>query len=87
MDQSEASLVALTRFALHLLAHIEGVETLLVQKELATKQEIREAIAKAEKQLDLFARGIPRPGTTDFETALTKLLENLQGRRLAERLR
>jgi inorganic triphosphatase YgiF len=87
MDQSEASLVALTRFALHLLAHIEGLETLLVQKEVATKQEIREAIAKAQGQLDHFAQGIPRPGTTDFESALTRLLESLQGRRLADRLR
>ena len=87
MDQSEASLVALTRFALHLLAHVEGLETLLVQEELVTKQEIREAIAKAEGQLDLFARGIPRPGTTDFDSALARLLETLQGKRLADRLR
>jgi inorganic triphosphatase YgiF len=87
MDQSEASLVALTRFAIHLLAHIEGMETLFVQKELATKQEIREAIAKAEGQLDLFARGIPRPGTTDFDSALARLLETLQVKRLADRLR
>jgi hypothetical protein len=87
MDQSEASLVVLTRFALHLLAHVEGLETLLVQKELVTKQEIREAIAKAEGQLDLFARGVPRPGTTGFDSALARILETLQGKRLADRLR
>jgi inorganic triphosphatase YgiF len=87
MDQSEASLVALTRFALHLLAHVEGLETLIVQKEIATKQEIRGAIAKAEGQLDLFARGIPRPGTTDFDSALARLLETLQGKRLVDRFR
>jgi hypothetical protein len=76
----EAALVALTRFAIHLIAHIEAVEKLLVQKSIVTKQEIQAAAEAAEVGLRIFDRSIPHPGEQNFEPELTDLLERLQAR-------
>ena len=37
MDQSEAALVVFAKFAVHLTARIEALETVLIEKGVATK--------------------------------------------------
>jgi hypothetical protein len=86
MDQAEAPLAALTRFAVHLTARIEALETLLIQKEVATKEEIRAAIVHAEAGLRVFDQSILHPNEKGFEPALTNVLERLKSRH-SDRLR
>lgn len=80
MDQPQAPLVALTKFAIHLTARIEALEALLIQKKIATKQEIQNAIAQADKGFEIFRRSIPRPNEKGFDPALGDLLERLKAR-------
>ena len=80
MDQSEAPLVALTKFAIHLIARIEALETLLIQKDITTKPEIHQAIVKAERGFGLYVRTIRRPDEKDFEPGLADILERLKSR-------
>lgn len=81
MDQSKASLAALTRSAIHLVARIEALEAMLVQKGIATTQEIEEAIAQAERRLAPLARGIRQPNENEFDSVLEEILKRLQIRR------
>jgi hypothetical protein len=78
-DQPDAPLVAITKFTIHLLARVRALETLLVQKNLATKQEVEAAIAQAERGLDIAVRSIRRPNEQDFEPALREVLQRLKG--------
>ena len=80
MEQADTPLEALTKFAVYLVARIEALEALLIQKELATREEIREAVGPAEKSLAIFGRSVLRPSAKEFDSALREVLERLKRR-------
>jgi hypothetical protein len=86
MDHPDAPLEALTKFAVYLVARIEALETLLIQKGIATKEEIREALAPTQKSLAIVDRSVLPSDAAGFDSALREVLERLR-RRHGERLR
>jgi hypothetical protein len=84
--QSDQPLAALAKFACYLLARVEALETLLIQKEIVSKEELRDVNEKAQKGIAPHLRGLDHRDVKDFEPVLTKTLELLKAR-LAERPR
>ena len=80
MAQSDSPILALTELAIHLLARVEALEALLIQKGVATKQEIQAAIVQAEGGLALFSRGISHQDEKGLEPALKDLVRRLKSR-------
>jgi hypothetical protein len=80
MDQPEApaALAALTESAIHMVARVEALETILIQKKIATREEIEGAIVRAGARNGALARGIRRPNEQGFESALVEILRRLQ---------
>jgi hypothetical protein len=79
MDDATTMMIAFAKFAGHLLAKVEAMEHLLIQKDIATKQEIRDAVGAAWKRLDPSLRWLDDPvGGQNFERALAETLERLR---------
>jgi hypothetical protein len=83
-DQSETPLVELTKFAAYLLMRVEALESLLIQKGTISKDELREAVALAQKSMGQFLLLNPQDDRS-FEPVLVDTLKRLTGR-FSERL-
>jgi len=84
-DQPQLSLVELTKFAGYLLIQIEAHEALLIQKGLATKEDVQTAIEKAERSMGQHLE-IDSQDAASLEPAIADTLRRLKAR-AADRLR
>jgi hypothetical protein len=81
----EASAVLLTQFAGYLLSRVEAIETLLLEKKIVSKEEIRAAIRSGEasltRQTEIYYRD-----EEERERAIADSLKRLRSR-VTDRLR
>jgi hypothetical protein len=74
----ESLTVAMARFACDLLARMEAVEALLIQKGIASEEEVRRNREAARERLDPHVRWLESPDREDFDTVLADTLRRLR---------
>jgi len=77
--QQELPLLTLAKFAGYLLARVEAIEDVLIQKGVASKPELREAINRAQAQIVPVLRG-DHQDEKDLARVLRDMLNRLQSR-------